>query len=264
MLSTRGWKYRSFLRYLRFFKYVAFAPLRGEFLESYYVLMRYLDDIVDGDAILPANCLNESDYISKKISFSQNPVNPEDEVDFLMLHCFGLSVKFKKDFTEETSDILKSLLFDAQRRNKWIIFPNEELTWHFHLLDIRGTIRATLKIFNDDPEKYSLLEPLGKAARYQYDIEDFKEDVAAGYINIPQEDCNLFGITIDELKKEHSPNVYAWLDHHAREGLSLLDEHRLNLQQGKFSLLERLVFRIVYENPARRIFLQQITQSKKS
>ena len=49
MLKTRGWKYRAFLRYLRFFKYAAFAPTRGEFLESYYVLMRFLDDVVDGD-----------------------------------------------------------------------------------------------------------------------------------------------------------------------------------------------------------------------
>ena len=48
MLKTRGWKYRAFLRYLRFFKYAAFAPTRGEFLESYYVLMRFLDDVVDG------------------------------------------------------------------------------------------------------------------------------------------------------------------------------------------------------------------------
>ena len=50
MLATRGWKYRAFLRYLRFFKYAAFAPIRGKFLECYYVLMRFLDDIVDGDA----------------------------------------------------------------------------------------------------------------------------------------------------------------------------------------------------------------------
>ncbi len=49
MLRTRGWKYRAFLRYLRLFKYVALAPTRGKFLESYYTLMRYLDDVVDGD-----------------------------------------------------------------------------------------------------------------------------------------------------------------------------------------------------------------------
>ena len=68
MLKTRGWKYRAFLRYLRFFKYAAFAPTRGEFLESYYVLMRFLDDIVDGDAPLPEGYLNESDYILGKLS----------------------------------------------------------------------------------------------------------------------------------------------------------------------------------------------------
>ncbi|MCJ7757934.1 MAG: hypothetical protein MUP24_07270, partial [Gillisia sp.] len=73
MLKTRGWKYRAFLRYLRLFKYAAFAPVRGEFLESYYVLMRFLDDIVDGDAPLPEGYLDESDYISHKIRFSKNP-----------------------------------------------------------------------------------------------------------------------------------------------------------------------------------------------
>lgn len=53
MLKTRGWKYRAFLRYLRLFKYFAFSPTCGAFLESYYTLMRYLDDIVDGDTPLP-------------------------------------------------------------------------------------------------------------------------------------------------------------------------------------------------------------------
>ena len=48
MLNTRGWKYRVFLRYLKLFKYLAFAPKRGEFLESYYTLMRYIDDVLDG------------------------------------------------------------------------------------------------------------------------------------------------------------------------------------------------------------------------
>lgn len=31
MLATKGWKYWAFLRYLRLFKYAAFAPTRGAF-----------------------------------------------------------------------------------------------------------------------------------------------------------------------------------------------------------------------------------------
>ena len=102
MLKTRGWKYRAFLRYLRFFKYAAFAPTRGEFLESYYVLMRFLDDVVDGDAPLPEGYLNESDYILYKIRFSKNMINPNDEVDYLILYCVELAEKFGEDNKLET------------------------------------------------------------------------------------------------------------------------------------------------------------------
>ena len=81
MLKTRGRKYRAFLRYLQLFKYFAFAPTRGAFLESYYTLMRYLDDVVDGDVGLPANYDNEENYILRKIQFSQEPVQAQDEAE---------------------------------------------------------------------------------------------------------------------------------------------------------------------------------------
>lgn len=262
MLETRGWKYRAFLRYLRFFKYAAFAPLRGEFLESYYVLMRYLDDIVDGDLPLPAGYSDEKQYIAEKISFSDNPDNPRDDVESMMMYCFELAKKFGEDFQEETKDILKSLLFDANRRDKLIIFPQEELAWHFHLLDIRGTIRATLKIFKDNPEKYLILEPLGMASRYQYDLEDFEVDIAAGYVNISREDCERFGINAEDLHVSFSLKVKAWLRDHAEKGIALLEEHHRLLPTGNFSYFEQLVFRFVYENPARKVFLKTLSETK--
>lgn len=262
MLDTRGWKYRVFLRYLQFFKYVAFAPVRGEFLESYYVLMRYLDDVVDGDAPLPAGYSDECAYLTAKIAFSNIPVNPMDEVDYLMIYCFELAERFGEEFQAETKDILDSLMFDARRRGKGTIFPKEELNYHFHLLDIRGTIRATLKVFKDDPEKYKILEPLGIACRHQYDIEDLETDIAAGYVNISIEDCERFGIKQEDLYKcSSSKMIRAWLRHYSEEGITLLSEHHRILDQGKFSLFERLVFRFVYENPARKVFMKILTET---
>lgn len=261
MLETRGWKYRAFLRQLRFFKYVAFAPVRGEFLESYYTLMRYLDDVVDGDVSLPEGYSGESEYISEKIKFSQNTINPKDQVDYLMMYCFELAEKFGADFHEETKDILQSLLFDAERRNKSIIFPKEELSYHFHLLDIRGTIKATLKVFKDDPDKYVLLEPLGTACRYQYDIEDIEADLAAGYVNISGEDCERFGIRQEDLHNSNSKQIKSWLCHHAGEGMSLISEHHRIMPQGKFSVFEKLVFKFVYEIPAKKVFLKVLKES---
>lgn len=264
MLKTRGWKYRAFLRYLRFFKYAAAAPVRGEFLESYYVLMRFLDDIVDGDAPLPDGYSDESDYIIHKIRFSKNPIAPKDEVDYLMLYCFELAEKFDEDFFDETEDILNSLLFDAGRRGKMIILPKEELIHHFHLLDIRGTIRATLKVFKDDPEKYKLLEPLGMACRYQFDIEDIEADLAAGYVNISKEECAQLNISMEDLKDPSSLKIRKWLLQRAEDGMKLLEEHHRRLPEGNFTLLERWTFSLVYEKPAKKIFKKIISEIRKN
>jgi hypothetical protein len=222
--------------------------------------MRYIDDVVDGDVPLPENYLNVTEYITDKIGFSMNPVNPKDQIDYLMKYCFELAEKFGADFHEETKDILTSLLFDAKRRGKLMIFSKEELNYHFHLLDIRGTIRATLKVFNDNPNKYKILEPLGIACRLQYDIEDFEADITAGYINISKEDCERFGIKKEDFTLMSSSGLKLWLKHHAKEGMDLISEHHKIMPQGKFSILEKLVFRFVYENPAKKVFLKVLSE----
>jgi hypothetical protein len=256
MLETRGWKYRVFLRYLRIFKYAAFSWTRGEFLESYYTLMRYLDDIVDGDAPLPAGYSDAVEFIQEKIRFSEFSENPQDEVDYLMIYCFDIARRFGEDFTAETKDILESLLFDAKRRGKLIIFPEEELVRHFHILDIRGSIKATMKVFKENPEDYLLLEPLGFACRYQFDLEDFEADIRAGYVNISQEDCERFEISPEDLHDITSPGIKKWFVHRAQQGLALLEEHHRRLPQGNFTWLSRATFPLVYERPARKIFNQ--------
>lgn len=262
MLEKRGWKYKSFLRYLRLFKYAAFAPTRGEFLESYYTLMRYMDDIVDGDVSLPKGFTDESSYVTAKINFSKNPESPKDEADYLMSYCFQLAEKMGEDFKSETEDILESLLFDAKRRGKMQIFSKEELNHHFHLLDIRGTIRATLKVFKEDPDQFKLLEPLGIACRYQYDLEDFESDIAAGYINISKEECEKFDIGKEDILNISSPAITNWFRNKAEEGLRLLDVHHENLKKGRFSLLSRATFYLVYELPARDLFRKVLSQKK--
>ena len=262
MLKTRGWKYRAFLRYLRFFKYISFRPARGKFLEYYYTLMRYLDDVVDGDAPVPKGFNDSSEYIRRKILFSNYPVNPEDDVDHLILFCFQLADKINENFQSETKDILESLLFDAERRDKLIIYPENVLMHHFHKLDIRGTIRATLKIFKEDPDKYQILEPLGIACRYQYDIEDFQSDISSGYVNITEEECENFKIGRKDLNNLSSIKLKLWCRYRANKGLELLKEHHRLLPEGKFNVLSRATFPLVYEFPARRLFKGILSDEK--
>jgi hypothetical protein len=240
------------------FKYAALAPIRGEFLESYYVLMRYLDDVVDGDAPLPSGYGSAADFILDKLSFVNRPGSPSDEVDCLILYCYDLGRRFNQDFSLETEDIMLSLLFDARRKGKSIVFPEEELEAHFHQMDIRGTIRATLKVFGEDPGKYTILEPLGVACRYQYDIEDIFTDLSAGYVNITREECDQLNISLDDLHNPSSDGIKRWLKKHAMEGLELLSKHKKYIRQCQFSWVARTTFPLVYERPARAVFEKTI------
>ena len=106
----------------------------------------------------------------------------------------------------------------------------------------------------EDPDKYIWLEALGTATRYHYDLQDFEEDIKAGYVNIPEEDCNRFGISRESLHDIRAPGIQNWFRHHAKEGMLLLEKHRLELRKGNFSLLARATFPLVYEGPARNYF----------
>ncbi len=252
MLDTRGEKYKWFLRALRSFKYISMSPTRGDFLEAYYTLMRYIDDIVDGDAPLPEGFQSAVEFVEEKIDFAKHSANPKDSADYLMLYCFELADKFGQEFSSETQDILQSMLFDARRFGKRIIFSEKELLHHFYLLDIRGTVRAALKVFGEDSAKYSLLEPLGLACRIFYNLRDYEDDIKAGLINISAEDFQRFGIS--DLENRLSSGVQAWFRAQAIKGLELLQEHRKIVPAGDFRLLTRITFPVLYEHSARRYF----------
>ena len=99
------------------------------------------------------------------------------------------------------------------------------------------------------------------ACRHQYDIEDFEDDIIAGYINISKQDCERFGIKNEDLYNSSSPGIRSWLCQHAGEGMAFLSEHHRLMPQGKFSLLQRAVFKVVYEIPARKVFLKILSDT---
>ncbi len=259
MLNTRGDKYKWFIRALRLFKYISTSPAKGTCLESYYILMRHIDDIVDGDAPLPKEFRNSEEFILQKIGFAEKQTDPKDKIDYLMLYCFEAGKKFKQDFSPETQDILHSLLFDARRHGTGKVFSEKELQYHFHLLDIRGTISAALKLFDEDPSKHILLKPLGLASRIYYNIRDYGEDIRAGLVNVSAEDCDKFGIT--NLEDKLSQPVQDWMKNQAEQGLNLIQEHRRNLAGSNFGIRGRLTLTTVYESPAKKYFKQVLQKT---
>lgn len=288
MLKTRRDKHKWMLRGLKSFKFVNLlftkptpdfykrALKRAELLESYYVTMRYIDDVVDSDAICPRGFTDTISFVSEKINFINsyiysNTTQPKDNIDRMFIYCFDLARECGFYILDETLDILESMLFDAKRlnytviNNKNKIFSNIELEQNFYKLDISGTIQASLKIFNEDPEKYFALNFLGHACRICYNLKDLRSDLLKGIVNIPIEECRDFNIPLELLEsrdylqenmsKESLPLcIKEWTIKEAKRGVKLIGYHKEIMQERNFSRLVRLTLPIMYEAPCTRYF----------
>lgn len=262
MLAGRGQKFRWFLRALRSFRHLA-GRQRGEFLESYYAAMRSIDDVIDGDSPLPRRYATPEEYVSRRISVLSGAEEPCEPVDAMLQYALQAGMGFGHDFREETQDILGSLRFDARRVGKLRIFPEEELKHYFHLLDIRGTVRATMKVFGEDPHQYELLSSLGMACRIYYNLRDYSEDVSAGYVNISREDIRRLGIEPQMLPDRMAAPVMQWQREQAARGMELLEAHS-HIPLHRFRPLSRLAFPLVYEWNARRYFSSVLSRRGKA
>ncbi|MFH1054256.1 MAG: hypothetical protein V1740_07595 [Candidatus Woesearchaeota archaeon] len=304
MIERDPTKYSSFLFGLRAFKYLGVmrtggnvrdALRRGRFLETMYVLMRRLDDIVDGDSQLPEGYnKTQADYIEEKMGFFQYPSNPEDEIEELIIgfreQAREISDIFYDQVIDNTYKIMTSLLFDAKRKGEMIIFNEDELLHHFHSLDIQGTIRAALLIFNEDPRNCYALEPLGRAVRIYYNLRDFSEDFIDGYVNFSKEDYGRYSMNIPDLKSTRVVCFYiendevrtsglkgkkrkariaeirqklvnslprsirSWYSNQAHQGLALLEDYRDNIEDTNFGWLTQKTLSYVFERPAEQFF----------
>ncbi|MFA6106225.1 MAG: hypothetical protein WC745_00975 [Patescibacteria group bacterium] len=221
--------YKWFILGIKAFKVLKPKSPRGAFLENYYVAMRYIDDVADGDVPFPEGYASRTDYVLRKLDFVKGKREPEDDIERLLAVSSELAGSFGADFTEESENILKSLLFDANRRGTYQIFSEEDLAKHFFDLDIRGGVKGSLKIFGENPDYFKIIEPLGQAERIYYNLRDFNEDIGDGLINISGEDCARLGITEELLRSgqyESHPGVRTWFREQAEKGLTLMEEYK--------------------------------------
>ncbi|MBI4130064.1 hypothetical protein HY468_01975, partial [Candidatus Roizmanbacteria bacterium] len=54
-------------------------------------------------------------------------------------------------------------------------------------------------------------------------LSDYEKDIKAGYINIPREDVDQFGMTLDDIKDVNSPNVKEWFAKEKTRAMDLLE-----------------------------------------
>lgn len=211
--KRRSIKYRLFFTGLLLEKYffkhehIPDAGKRGVLLRNYYFLMRYLDDIIDGDITIPKyeSLASRIAYLETKLAYANNLGEPNDNVDMMIKECYQLANEIGFSMTLETQKIIASLIFDGQRLLSWqdqqelLITNASELSNHFYDLDIIGTIGGSLKIYQKDEAYLSKIYPLGLASRKYYDLRDFLEDFKRGLINLAQEDLISFNIKEQDL-----------------------------------------------------------------
>lgn len=141
-LTLRHPKYRFWGPALEHSGLLFGSKVRGRMLEADYLVMREIDDMADGDIPVPHAYDSAAQYIQEKIAFLRAPVTPRDKVDDLLLYCEQLSQKIGLSLTDERELILRSMLFDAERFGKNLIFPEAVLREHFYRCDIQGTGKA--------------------------------------------------------------------------------------------------------------------------
>ena len=254
--------YKPFIKGVRAFKHLPESREQGIFLENYYVALRCIDDIADGDLELPENYESTVQYVQDKIDFIESGRLPKDEIEKLIVLSFKIGDEFGADFHQETLDILNSILFDAKRQNEHTIFDEKTLHDHFYTLDIKGGVKASLKVFGEDPNLYEILEPLGEAERIYYNLRDFKEDTEAGLVNISSEDCVRLSITQEILTSgayENHDGIRAWFKEQAEEGLRLVDEYYNRKKGIKFKPVTKLALKFGFEAMAKR-FLENVVR----
>ena len=280
MVETRGHKYAGIIRGMQTFRWLMLlqtkgnfveAKRRGEILITFYAAMRWVDDIIDGDVQLPASEKSRIYYVDKRLEFVNGGMkNPTDTADWLLLHSASVAKKLGFQITGETSAILNSMRFDAQRIDQYalsrrlVTYPASELQGYFHDQDITGTVSGMLKLFDEPPSKTALLAPIGNAHRLYLTIKDFPKDLKAGLVNIPAEDCERLQIRMHDLEKVAAEadishpaaiplGIRKWLAETARNGLELLDYHKSQvLPKNSLNYLGRFVLWFMYQKQAEK------------
>jgi len=245
-LVSRGKNYSWIFRSIEVYKKIDYK--KADLLENYYYLMRFIDDVADGQAQLPASFFSEEEYVDTKINFSKTLSNPKDFADYMMMRSFQSAYDLGIDISLETSNILESMLFDSKRKGKFMIFDEQQLDLHYDMLDIKGCISGALKIMGEDSKLTKDILPLGKASRIYYDTRDIREDISQGFVNISKEDLSSFNVNIDDILRN---DIKRLMMHRATVGVAkLLEYHRPK----DMKFLTKLTLIFGYEHPSKKYF----------
>ena len=177
---------------------------RAEFVRFYYDVLRYIDDVVDGDTATTDGKLIEKaaaqDFVNR---LKTEQFSSEDEgIRVVLEYCHELADQIGLEgFKNKNLQLLDSLEFDLERRgditdDKIILSSDQEIQQRYFMNFIDpcfGLMAQTV----DQPTMTEPMREIGRASRRYYNLEDLFEDISRGLINVSREDASKFGLDED-------------------------------------------------------------------
>lgn len=255
-------KYRKLWFGIQVFKFTCFIRgliSIGRFAEVFYVILREIDDIGDGDTGNFTQ-LERVAIIKRTLQSYRHPNNPRNELEWAIRYLVKLGARLPFSYQAELEDIVQSILFDAERLYSGRVYTAAELEEHFFPLDSRGTVRLTAKLYREEAERYTELLPLAQAVRIYYNVRDYPDDVAKGQINIPIEELTNLGIGRQVLMTSSLDSVKPWFRSECSRGLKLLRTYRATTNFRTLHWITKLTLWLVYERQAQRFFERRLAK----
>ena len=264
-ITNRG--LRGFAKYGVYFSVMWAAgvkyPLEADLLRSGNFYWRYVDDVVDHDRPLSERYSSQAEYLQQKratltqLFYPTGELTFGDREDVMVAHYHSLAGRLGIDLTQESFDILDTIIFDEERCRDRRILSQKELDDYFELLD-PACIKGALKVAREDcdPEEF---HPLSMAVRTFFNLRDFPKDFEDGLINISKEDIEKYEVDLNQLEGRatleqlllYGP-IREWCLDQTNAGLRFLEESDKRLERLKLKPITNFVLWLHFERPARK------------
>jgi phytoene/squalene synthetase len=210
-----------------------FDPQIGQLSRESYLLLRYIDDVLDGDLPIVGNPKQHIEDIKSQIN-GEKP--SENRIAILAIDSIK---KLEKRALENENPrelfikIIDAMIFDFDRRQERGVLTNEDLIKYYYdtfapilnlmFIGFGSSIRVTSENFAD----------LAYCQGHIYSIRDLEDDWKVGIINIPKEILNSAGLTPDNNYQEvvNSNVIRNWIKKEVKSSRNRVNTLKTRIQE---------------------------------
>lgn len=264
-MASRGW--RGFTQYGIYFAGMWLGGLKygeqADLIRSGYFYFRWVDDVADRDRPLPDIYTTRREFLQRRstvvnrLSFDPEETVYGDREDILLAHYYFLARRHGLDLSQESLDVLESIIWDEERARNRRVLTQQELNDGLNKLDF-ACIDGGFKVA-EEPYTSQDLFALSWAVRTMFNLRDFPKDFAKGLINISSEDIERYEIDLTQVEGRSSVEelmsygpMRDWYRDQIRYGKNFLDQALKNLGNLRLKWISRTVININFVGPTQR------------